>query len=191
MRVHKPQGARSRGIARGQPQRKPVHHQPVHAPAQGGQREEQANPPPKKTKNDRKDGKQTHLRTGNSRAALSDAGAHTCQPGGTEESRRDGHTTAKPHTHSTEAGNPPRQATPWATPTGPTDRTPRDHTAQPNGVHPEEAAHHDHAATDRPDEKTPRTRQHTHPLGKRLATDHGDADTTRTAKEQQTKGGGD
>ena len=193
MRVHKPQGARIQGRARGHRQ----HERQASYPrcsstsactgpgrAEGGT----GNPPQKKTTG--KGGNPTHLRTGTRRAALSTPRAHTRRPGGAEESRRDSHTTAKPRTHSTEADNILSQATPCATPPGPTDRTPRDHPAQLDDAQPDKAAHHDYAAIDGPEEKTARARRHTPPPGKRQATDHGDADTTRTARKKITKEGG-
>ena len=119
--------------------------------------------------------------------------AHSRQRGGAEESRRDSHTTSKPRTHSVQAGKPPQsQATPRATPRGPTDRTPRDHPARLQDAQPEEADHQGHAGTDRPEENTPRTSQHRPPPMKRRVIDNGDPDTTRTAgreTEQKKKRG--
>ena len=44
---------------------------------------------------------------------------------------------------------------PWATPTGPTARTPREHSAQPEDRPQSDRANHSgHSATDRPDERT-------------------------------------
>ena len=105
--------------------------------------------------------------------------AHTRQPGGAAESRENSHTSARPRTHSKEAGNPPSQATTRATPTGPTESTPRDHLPSPTTPSQKKLTT---TATQRPTsqkKKTARTRSHRPPPGKRQATYHGDADTTR------------
>ena len=148
---------------------------------------ETGNPLPKTTGNG---GNPNHLRTGNSRVALSTPRTHTCQPWGTEESRRDNQTTAKPRTHWTEAGNSPSQATPWAVPTEPADTTPRVHGAQPADAKPEKTAHQDHAATDGPEEKTPQTHRHKPLPEKRQASGQGDTDTTRTGRDKNERRGG-
>ena len=137
MRVHKPQGEQSRGTSRDHqqlgntPQHKQQDGYPSCSPtsacagpvrAEGGT----GKPAPKKRRTG-KGGNHTHLRTGNSRTALSTPLAHIRRPWEAEDSRRNSHTTARRRTHSTEAGNSPSQATPQARPTGPTDRTPRDH----------------------------------------------------------------
>ena len=107
---------------------------------------------------------------------------------GSGGSRRDSYTTAKPCSHPTEAGKcPPSQATPRATPTGPIDRKPSDHPAQPDDAKPEETDLHGHAATDRPEEKTPRTRRYRPPPEKRQVTNHQDADTAKAASSTQSR----
>ena len=93
-----------------------------------------------------------------------------------------------------QGGQPPSQVKPRATPTGPSARTQREHRAQPDDrPQPEKANHSSHAATDGPEERPTRTNQHRPPQGKRQTTNHGDAETTRTAgrgTEPQKTGGG-
>ena len=93
---------------------------PVCAQAQGRQREEQADPPQKKR--GKKGNKQT---------------AQTKKRGGQERkhSRKAAHPLHKRQT------NPPSEATPKVTPTGPPERTPEDHPAKPGNTQPRAAAH--------------------------------------------------
>ena len=120
MPVHKPHGARSRArpaathstATRQNAINEPVAcavHRPVHAPAQGGQREEEANHPQKKNR----EGGKAHPHTNRKlpeqakRGAPSTPLGRTRQPGGAEEGRRDSRKTANPRNHSTKEGDPP------------------------------------------------------------------------------------
>ena len=81
----------------------PVSHtvrRPVRAPAQGGQREEQANPPLKKNREGGKPQPPTNRKQPN--GPIHPTSAHLPAKG-KRESWRDSHTTAKLRTHSTEA----------------------------------------------------------------------------------------
>ena len=96
----------------------------VHATAQGRQREEQANPPPKK---------KTAQKRGNPRPTTNARPPAKTKGGGAGDRQ----TSAKPQ----EACNPLSQATPKATPTSTPERTLEDHPARPGNYQPRGAAH--------------------------------------------------
>ena len=120
MRVHKPQdaGGRARPVATHNTNSDQVNHtvcRLVRAPAQGRQREEQANPPEKEnTERGKPQPSRAHL-----------------PASGTEGKRgAESHNSEAPH-RVQQGGQPPSQATPKAPPTGPADRTRGNHPAQP------------------------------------------------------------